>query len=195
METPEDLRERLEAAKKKLLEQGASSYLQAIVALNEFSREVQHRCADVLRMNLPALGDAIKIRMDESQISSILFPETISRDKWIAQHGASLGARINLKEHELAFAVEVCWWSENGDTSSIQASATIYVESKSKFQSAWPEFEKSQAQKYEEPYNYGIYFSEPILPNEMSTVQMKLATVTKKLVRAWDEAGGLKTFS
>jgi len=195
MKTSESLKERLAEAKGKLLEEGASSYLEAIVALNEFSREVQGRCRDVLRRNLPALREAIKLPLDEGQIDQRSFPETISKKGWAAQHGASLGAYIDLKGQGLTFAVELYWEIEDSNAPTIVASATISLGNKGRFERAWPQFEKSQALKYEEPGQFYIYFSEPVLAGEMSAVQGKLTTVLNRMIRAWQNAGGLKAFS
>lgn len=194
MEMSESLNERLEVAKRRLLEEGASSYLQAIVALNEFSREVQRTCRDVLRRGLPGFREAIDLDLDESQIYSRPFPETISQEEWMADEGTSLGAGINFKDHRLTLAVELCWELGESSVPSLVASASIYPWNKGQLQSAWPKFEKSHAMKYERPYSYCIYFSESVLPNEMSTFDDKLARVLHKLIRAWGEAGGLKAF-
>jgi hypothetical protein len=189
MKVPDSLSGRLEIAKKRMIEEGAASYLEARVALNEFTSEVQRRCKEVLEGRLPKLKEAIKLELDGSQIRPIDWPSEPNL-RW-----ASLGVELQLRDRHLTLSVDLYWQSDEGEAASIWASATVSPWYKYQLDKAWPKFESWQAEKYEDRSGRGIYFSEVIPPGKVSVFRETLGNVLDKLIQAWKGAGGLKAFS
>jgi hypothetical protein len=62
-----------EAARAKLLEEGAKSYLQAVAALIEFQKEVQKKCRHVLKKHINEYSAALKLKERLKDIEIKLF--------------------------------------------------------------------------------------------------------------------------
>jgi hypothetical protein len=63
------------AARKRLLEEGTRSYLEAVTALIEFQREVQKRCRSAMEASLDDYGSALKVDLRSSEIRESDWPK------------------------------------------------------------------------------------------------------------------------
>jgi len=186
MDTSHGSREKMELARKRMIEEGAVCYLDARVALKEFCSEVQNRCREVLKSRLPDLRKLTNLKLDEDRIELAECPPEPSLE-W-----ASLGANLQLKDHHLTILVTVQWGSEQDKSLTVSAAATIYTRSKLQFNRAWPKFKTSRAEKYDD---HEIYFEETLPPGGIGEFHETLGKMLGKLIRAWKAAGGLKAFS
>lgn len=188
MDTSESLRGKAEVARKRLIEEGAASYLDARVALNEFRSEVQSRCREVLKSRLRELRELTDLDLDEDRIELVDWPSEPNLE-W-----ASLGAQLQLKDHHLSIYVAVVWESEQDKAPKVCAQATISTWYKHQFNSAWPRFKAAQAEKYDDRSSHDIYFQDAVTPGKIGEFEQTIGNMLDKLARAWKAAGGLKAF-
>jgi hypothetical protein len=61
-------------ARKRLLEEGARSYLEAITALVEYQREVQKQCRKVMEENLDEYANVLGVKLTSDEIQNCSWP-------------------------------------------------------------------------------------------------------------------------
>ncbi len=83
-----------EEAQKRLLEEGARSYLDAVSALIAYRQEVQKMCRTVLEKHLDDYSSAIKVRLETREIRDFASP---SFAKWETT-GGLWALRLNGKK-------------------------------------------------------------------------------------------------
>jgi hypothetical protein len=76
--------------RKRLLEEGARSYLKAATALVAYQREVQKSCRKVMTKHISEYGSALKVRLEENEVEDMAWPEF---DVWEGDW-ASVGVRV-----------------------------------------------------------------------------------------------------
>jgi hypothetical protein len=98
---PAGMTEQVEA-RRRLLEEGARSYLKAANALTMYQQEVQKKCRRVMERHINEYGSALKVDdLKNSVIEDWAWPKF---DKWEGDH-ASVGVRLVRKD----FA-SIRWW-------------------------------------------------------------------------------------
>src|SRR5437660_1059100 len=60
---------------RKLIQEAAGSYLQALYAIREFQREVRQRSTEIVKKRSPELEECIGMPMDEKKLESYVSPE------------------------------------------------------------------------------------------------------------------------
>src|SRR5437667_5697047 len=88
-------------ARRRLVEEGTPSYLEAVTALIEYQREVQKRCRAVMAKHLDDYASALKVRLTSGEIQNFAEPSVA---KWEG-HFWFLGAKIVRKN-----IPKIRWW-------------------------------------------------------------------------------------
>lgn len=78
-------------ARLAFLEEGANSYLDALLAIAEFQREVRVRCKDALERHLSDYGRALDVKLEPESIDD--WPPA-GKELWGTGVWTSLGARL-----------------------------------------------------------------------------------------------------
>ena len=91
-------------ARRRLLDEGIRSYLEAATALIEYRREVQKRCRQVMERNLQDYASALAIRLTKDEIEEIALP---SFSKWEGEWW-SLGVKIIRTDMS-----QIRWWESH----------------------------------------------------------------------------------
>jgi hypothetical protein len=88
-------------ARRRLLEEGARSYLKAANALVTYQQEVQKKCRKVMARYIGDYGSALKVKLERSMIEDIVWPKF---DAWEGDW-ASVGVRVVRRD-----IAGIRWW-------------------------------------------------------------------------------------
>jgi hypothetical protein len=90
--------------RRRFLEEGARSYVDAMTALIEYQREVQNKCREVLERHLGEYSVALGVEMTRDGIRDYAYPNP---EEWVSMW-ANLGAKLPHVTRSLGVA-----WSES----------------------------------------------------------------------------------
>lgn len=180
----EMLQSNIKDAKLKLLEEGASSYLDALVAIGEFRREIWARSRKILNNRLRELSKAIECKLSESDVKD--HDDYSGKDGWVAieikfDNGEG-GFGISFDRDSSGRSVAYCtaWFSHStkGDCQKILIKCQ---EIKNRF----PYAELKD-------HGYNVEFREPISSEHMQLFDEKLDNLITVWIQVWQELGGVK---
>ena len=174
-----------EEARRRLLEEGARSYLNAVSALIAYRQEVQKMCRTVLENCLKDYASALKVRLERSEIAEWPSLTTWEGDRW------SLGVKVLRKKITPA----IRWWVTHCCLSyDIDAGLHCWIgERFSNNQIATVLFRKFHPlnTKVERDGNeLGIRRSLKV--EEVCNLEVCLEGIVQEWIKLWKKVGGIK---
>lgn len=172
---------------KRLLEEGARTYLEAATAIVTFQQEVQKRCREVMEGNLAEYASALKVVLRSTELEVVADPPFT---KWEGDYWA-LGVRIvrtdlpKLRWWEMQCLLEYhvdgdwlgCSIAEWFPTSKIAA-----------------EVARKLNQINRDVYCDGkaVWLELAVKVEDASAFEEKLATLVQQWISVWSKVGGIK---
>lgn len=187
------IRDSLDEARRRLLADGASSYLEAIVALAEFRREVLVRSRKVLESRLPELLRAMGVpeKHREIKIKEYSTPDEADRkDGWL---GEWAWITVYLEFQGLETYLGLCWQSERNGSPTIWASAIIHPWNREPFRTILAKFKESCGDAVRELWQEDIRLAEQVRPTDLPTFELALERVMGQFIEVWRSTGGVRT--
>lgn len=177
----------LARAQLDLLNEGVNSYLDALVAIREFRREVQSRTRKVVEYRLDELSGVMGVSLKRDQIVKHINPDGIPDN--FDGNWAWIAARIKIID---PLPLD-CYFGmffrrdEKDQTSAI----AMMSPSKDVFQKIWVKCKEIGESKLKETYKGEIAFLDKILPGEMNHFEEKLNEMIDLWVKVWKALGGV----
>ena len=192
MTTPSDpIRHRVPVGSEKLIQEGAVSYVQATIALNEFKRIVQEECEKLaLGHHLDDINRIMGTDLTEEDLHYYprrgRLPDT--QDPWLC-------VSLALKDVGKIF-IGLFWESLQDGSYQLHAITAFEFSDQKLFQKARQKFDEKRNLKFrsfpykdKDPY---ITLSEAIPAEQATSFPEKLETVLEGFLQGWEKMGGLK---
>jgi hypothetical protein len=171
------------ASRSELFRKGAEHYLDALVALEAFAREVQRICAGVYQTHAAEL--AAEMGLDPAEGES--YSEREPADRWAAV-GISRPA-----QKDCHFYLYLWWEEDDSGAASIQAYLSLYVYSKGLRDTIHEQFRtanlKCRIVKYDA---YQLALSSLIQPHKLDSAGEVLDDLVLEWLAYCKSIGGLK---
>lgn len=177
-----------DAARRRLLEEGICSYLEAVTALIEFQREVKKKCRAVMEACLDDYASALKIPLKSGDIQDFASPKM---DKWEGTWWC-LGVTIPSKN----IAPSIRWWETNcclqyevGDnrlfcwigvgTPTTKMAANLYGKLHRMNRKVWHQSRE-------------VWIEHSLKLEQGAAFEESLEALCEQWVKLWNEVGGIK---
>jgi hypothetical protein len=182
----------VEPTSNPLLEEGAKSYPQALLALSEFCQQVQAMCCDAMKRHVTELGDALGVPLQAEQVKAYANPSSLSSDG-IDGTWAALGARIAHPSGAKCDLYNYIWW---WDTPLPSAGISISFADARVAERAWASMQKlGNCDFYEKAEDRSeIYLSRPLKLAQLSQLETILDKMNQEWIALWRKVGGVKQF-
>jgi hypothetical protein len=167
-----------------LLEEGARSYPEAVVALMAFRREVFNRCREVVISQLSALGeafgDAIKRDDVHSYGENVLYETELSV---LVRNDAMRTKRIE-------FFAGLCWGEGHGFF-AIYSGLWVPTRLKGRLEKTINEFNEESSKLNASGFDEnGVYFALELNPDEAGSFDIKLKDLICRWISLGKKCGG-----
>lgn len=175
-----------------LLVEGAKSYPQALLALNDFRQQVQDMCCGTLKRQVAELGGALRLPLQVKQVKPYAYPSPLSSGG-IDGTWAVLGARIAYPSGAKCELYNFIWW---WDTPLPSAGVSISFTDARVAERAWASMQKlGNCVFYEdsEPRSE-IGVSRHLKPTDLSHLETILDEMNREWIALWRKVGGAKQF-
>ena len=143
-------------SRQEFLQEGLTSYPEALIAVREFQHEIQERCQDILRRRLNELGRAMRLPTAPSQVEPYAGGNDPSKVN--LRDSIELGAQwqiSGLKNIYLRFYATLGWQSENDIQIEHYASASLETDDKLILTAVSQRLERDGRQDFENYVTYG----------------------------------------
>jgi hypothetical protein len=174
-------------ARKRLLEEGARSYNDAVTALIAFQNEVQKKCRDVLERHLEDYSSALGIQLTEEEIADTDWP---SFAKW---EGDDWGLGVKILRRDLP---SMRWWEsrcclqwESGDT-GLYCWIGEEFPGRAKVESVRTQFHKRDHQVAQG--NNTLWLEHKLTTDTVTSFEEPLDSLVQRWVGLWKKVGGIK---
>jgi hypothetical protein len=191
MTTPIDpIRARVPVGSEKLIQEGAASYVQATIAMNEFKQIVWEECKKLAIGHLEDINRVMGTNVSEDDLRP--WPQKgkslDSQDPWLCEY-------VTLK-HGLAIDIGLYWESLKGGGYRLHAVAAFEFWDQALFQEARQKVDENKDLKFGR-FPYGdqdrfISLSEAIPEEQATSFPEKLQNVLDAFLVGWERIGGLK---
>jgi hypothetical protein len=180
--------EKHEEACRRLLEEGARSYLDAVSALIAYRHEVQKMCRTVLEKHLDDYSSALKVRLERSEIRDAEWP---SFAEWEGD-GWTLGVKIVREKITPAIRWWETWCSLECDSDDAGLYCWIGEEFPAK-QKATALFRKfhplnNKVQKHGKI----LMIPQCLKVEEVCNLEINLEDVVQQWIELWKKVGGIE---
>jgi hypothetical protein len=176
--------------KHQFLETGFNSYLQAMVAMAKFRREVYETCKHVLDNRCLELEQAIGMPVDATAIKPHAWQERVADQLEWDGSWTVLGAKVPLTGGGTFFCY--LWWNyEEADTPVIRAVASIVPKRASVIDRFIGPLKKASPSKI---WNEGgeVWLGEVVPPVEFLDFERKLDDLMSQWIHMLQKIGGIK---
>jgi len=194
MGTGRVVRGEVDDAREKLIQEGAASYPEAVIALREFQRVVQEKCEEVVANRLSDLSNATGVKFEENQIWKYPRPGQHTLSTW---DGTSVWLYAGLTLADIGYMYfGACWVYKQSGERELNAAAIVGFRKRDQYAKALAQFKKTngpEIQVYAQLRE--ISFFDPIPLKEASSLPERLDGLIDKLLEAWRQAGGVKAIA
>jgi hypothetical protein len=178
------------SGRERLIQEGAASYVKAIIALKEFKRIVQDGCEQLALKHLNDINRIMGVKVSEDDLHH--FPRTGSlsdpQDPWLCMY-------FTLKD--VAYLNVGLYWQSLSDAGyQLHAIAALHILDEKLYQKAREKFEgliKTRDLSF--PYRKQARFitlSEPIGTEEVALFPKSVDSVLTGFLEEWEQIGGLE---
>jgi hypothetical protein len=179
----------VEPKSNPLLEEGAKSYPQALLALSEFCQQVQAMCCAAMKRHLTELGEALRLPLRAEQVKPHAYPSNLSPGDFDGTL-AVLGARIvNPRSAKCGLFNYVSW----SNTSRPSANVSISFADAGVADRAWASMQQHGNCAFDKDESE-IYLSRPLKPADLSQLETILDEMNQQWIASWRKVGGVKQF-
>jgi hypothetical protein len=177
-------------ARKRLLDEGARSYLEAMTALVEFQREVQKKCTSVMEANLDNYATALGLGLTTDEIRNAAWP---SIDKWEGDWW-TLGAHILRKnDGTLRWWESYCCLQFETDEGHFCYVGQEFPTSKLAT-TLFQQFRRLDAKVELKLYGNEVWLQHNLTVEEVAEFEGPLAEIFQQWIDLWAKVGGIKEF-
>jgi len=191
MTTPNDLaKPRVPAGSEKLIQEGAKSYVQATIAMNQFKEIVQGVCEKLALGRIDEINRILGTNLTEEDLhhwphkGKPLNPD----DPWLSMY-------FTLKDVGYIY-LGLYWKSIQDGKYQLHAITAFEIWDQKLFEKARQKFHEKRDLKFNSfPYkdkNRYITLSEAISDEEATTFPEKVQSVLEGFLGGWEKIGGLK---
>jgi hypothetical protein len=190
MTKPSDLRiPRVPVGSEKLIQEGAVSYVQATIAMNQFKKIVLDVCEDLAKGHLEGINKMMGTNFTEEDVRH--YPQ---KGKLLDTEDPWMYVSFNLND-VVYFSIGLYWKPQDGSY-QLHAITTIWFSDQKLFQKARQKFDERRDLKFTSfPYkdkDKYITLSEAIPEGQTTAFPEKLQTVLEEFLQGWEKIGGLK---
>ncbi|MGC9969337.1 MAG: hypothetical protein ABSE56_01985 [Bryobacteraceae bacterium] len=173
-----------------LLEEGAKSYPQALLALSDFGQQVQDMCCAAMKRHLTELGDALGLPLQAKQVKPFAGPSSLSSGN-IDGTWASLGAKIGRPSGAKCDLWNYIWWGD--DTPPLNAVVSLSFADPEVAERAWASMRHPGSCDFDEDERE-IHHSRPLEPADLTQLEAILDEMNREWIALWQKVGGVKQF-
>jgi hypothetical protein len=171
-----------------LLEAGISSYIEAMIALREFRRDIQRTAREVIERRMPELMDSIGFKRYQVSLEGYANPDSLEKG-W---DGSFAWVAVRLRHS--SFHGYFGWlWREHGEQLQAGVVATFapteHPPLRKELRSA---VRMNCIQNVCETYGTEISLWEPLSMNDVKSFGERLDKLINDWIRVWKSVGGLK---
>jgi hypothetical protein len=183
-------------ARERLLQEGAGTYLDALVALRAFREEVSRSSRRVLQRSLPNLAEALGVPLSSDAIEDFarprLDPPQAAKDSrdWAGNH-AWLSVCLKISSLGTLYAGLVWEWEE--DKVRMWLIVDLELKSRDLFTKCWNEARQlggthlGRGEQWKE-----IWFREPLARATSTSIDQGLEEMLALWVAFWKHVGGIE---
>ena len=181
-----------------LLSEGLASYLDAITAIDEFTKAIQKDCRSVLERQISSLQAASGLKFSEKELTEYSEPYKTRTKLWTAQD-AYIGAELPVVNSAKLYSMDagLAWIYENGKT-SVYFYSGLYTKQLSALDELNAKLTKYSNAEFEvDKTAYGlILWGDGAVGSDGQYRLDALEKVVVEWVSIWKKAGGVeKIFS
>jgi hypothetical protein len=177
--------------RQNLILEGLSSYLDAMVAIDEFTRAIQKDCRSILESQYPKLEKPTGLKFDAKAISAYAWPYSKARDNWDGR-SASIGALLPVTNFEDRFHsvdLGLCWEYEKGQV-SVRSYSSFYTKTISFLNELEARLHPISKRKFEtDKVDYALVLYEETAINVPGDFQLKMEKVLNEWADVWQGVG------
>lgn len=174
---------------RKLIQEAAGSYLQALYAIREFRREVQQTCTEIVKKRLPELAECIGIPRDEKMVVPYAFPEKLT--DWDGEI-AEIGVKVAAREGSVFFTYALEWELQKGESPSTSVMAYVSARTIKAAAALLADLKKTgHPHPRLEHWQYWVYMWKPVDAGRIGDFDQLLDEVVGEWCHLWRDAGGL----
>jgi hypothetical protein len=175
-------------ATKRLLEEGARSYLKATAALMVYEQEVQKRCREVLENHLDEYGEALGIRpsLSKSEIKpGVWKPELGAEWRCVGVHLVRRRVPPGIR-----YWATYCTLYWDDQDPGFYCNVGDYLSPRSRAEELFERFQKLNAAVEIEGKDLGLF--QELAAGDVATFGERLESVLLQWIKLWKRVGGLK---
>src|SRR5215813_4180506 len=118
-------------ARQNLIQEGLSSYLDAMVAIDEFARVIQKDCRSILDTHVPSFEKASGLKFSTKEISDDSEPYKSRGKTWNGQYGC-IGVVLPVKNSDRFHSFDTgLWWNHENGNRSVCCYSDFYTQTTS----------------------------------------------------------------
>jgi hypothetical protein len=178
--------------RQNLIQEGLSSYLDAMVAIEEFTRVIQKDCRTILETHVPRLEKASGLKFNTKEIADDSEPYKSRGRTWSGQ-SASIGAVLPVKNSDrfYSFDTGICWNHENGNR-SVCCYSDFYTKTTSVLDELAMRFDALYPGKFEVDRSWWalVRYRENSV-RVQGDYQVSLDKLVNEWIDAWERVGGV----
>jgi hypothetical protein len=179
--------------RQNLIQEGLSSYLDAMVTIDEFTRVIQKDCRSILETHVPRFEKASGLKFSPKEIADDSEPYRSRGKAWSGQ-SACIGAVLPVKSSDRFYSFDAgIWWNQENGEPSVCCYSDLYTKATSVLDELATAFDALWPGKFEVDRSWWalvLWEEEPL--RVQGDYQANLDKLINEWIDAWERVGGEK---